>query len=1127
MTRAYKKATQMWKVLSCCLILGGSFPTVAEVEPVSFSLWATNIALLTDVRLQLPADFNNDGRVDLLLVGKTNNSVSDICLILTNRGDGKFGPYFFLGGIQAPDFAVADWNNDGKLDLMRVSGGSSGIAVQTNGTSVGTRFRDILALPTQPYGHANWIDLDGDADLDAFTTGGIFGEHRLQIWQQTAPGSFKILNQVQKTPIAAHLIKGDFNRDGATDWILLPYESTNQLTLCLNSRNGKWTETPIILPTGNIASRGVIADFENDGLPDLLLVDQHSYGVVLMRNTDGTNFVPRPSPFPWSAYNTAEVKDVNGDGYPDVLLASSLSASQAANGLYLNNHGTNFEKVALPHSPVSEATLADFNGDGTLDLLVHEFTRFFIYTNAIRGVFPPDSPESPSANSIRQQEASFSWNAPNGASGFTYNIRIGTAPDGIEIVSPQSDIKTGLRRLVEHGNVGSATNFRINPLPPGTYYWGVQSINQALAGSSFTTQQVFIHTTVPLFRNSSVTNIAMTSATLILELNPGGLATEYYFTYGISADQLNHTSLRQLDSSNSYISINEELSGLKERSSYVWQIVAKNDRGTNQHYGTFMTQQFVPIVLNTTITNGTLFNPIIGDLDGDGRMDFVGSNRSANGAVFYHNTEGSIEVINSPWTNVMAASFLDWNDDGRIDLGGVAVTFEGPGAGVNFRVLLNRGTNNFEEIVTGLPSDTIQATYSPPELIDLDNDGLKDIALVSFTTNSSELRLYWGDSAGMFNPTPTKLAAGIEFFVTGDFDNDGFVDIVAGDASIGYQLLMNKGGRVFRNGTTFLEGAGVWHAAFADFDQDGWLDLVSNPRVIYPIRLFRNASGASLEEIFLKDELVGSSLNWGDFDGDGRPDFLTVTFTSTGLLTGERNIGKNEFIPVSWESPSLAGPLRAANWVDWDGDGDLDILALASGTNAFVLLENKMEIPGKPSAPMNLSSDVSESGARLSWNPSAGLNENALTYNVRVGSSPGKWDMINPLTIPGSGKLLLPKMGNSYVRHFSVLTNLPAGDYYWSVQSVDWAYRGSDFAAEQKFTIQRQLIPLHLDLVNNGGDWKGQVSGQRDSQFILQRSEDLKSWIHVSTNTLTSSQIEIGIPNSLAIQSLFYRVIGP
>jgi hypothetical protein len=69
-------------------------------------------------------------------------------------------------------------------------------------------------------------------------------------------------------------------------------------------------------------------------------------------------------------------------------------------------------------------------------------------------------------------------------------------------------------------------------------------------------------------------------------------------------------------------------------------------------------------------------------------------------------------------------------------------------------------------------------------------------------------------------------------------------------------------------------------------------------------------------------------------------------------------------------------------------------------------------------------------------------------------------------------------MGNAELQRFAILTNLPAGDYFWSVQSVDWAYRGSEFALEQKFSIEPERRPLMLQLEYENG-WRIGVSGQR------------------------------------------------
>jgi len=226
---------------------------------------------------------------------------------------------------------------------------------------------------------------------------------------------------------------------------------------------------------------------------------------------------------------------------------------------------------------------------------------------------------------------------------------------------------------------------------------------------------------------------------------------------------------------------------------------------------------------------------------------------------------------------------------------------------------------------------------------------------------------------------------------------------------------------------------------------------------------------------------------------------------------------------MTWEMPQLASPRPLADWLDWDGDGDLDILVLLTLTNSLLLIENKMTVAPLPPLPRNLRSIVSDSGAGLHWDSAQGIGEGALTYNVRVGTAPGRWDVINPHTVPGTGKLLLHKMGNAELQRFAILTNLPAGDYFWSVQSVDWAYRGSEFALEQKFSIESERRPLMLQLEYENG-WRIGVSGQRGREFILEQSRDLNRWQPESTISLLRWKASFAIPVFNDEQSGFFRI---
>ena len=86
----------------------------------SFSKHATNIPPLGLNRLSL-GDFNNDGLIDVLQVGRTGESIEDFIyhvMIYTNSGNNNFQYYFssIVDGIYEP--SLRDLNNDGYLDFV-------------------------------------------------------------------------------------------------------------------------------------------------------------------------------------------------------------------------------------------------------------------------------------------------------------------------------------------------------------------------------------------------------------------------------------------------------------------------------------------------------------------------------------------------------------------------------------------------------------------------------------------------------------------------------------------------------------------------------------------------------------------------------------------------------------------------------------------------------------------------------------------------------------------------------------------------------------------------------------------------------------------------------------------------
>jgi len=301
-------------------------------------------------------DFDGDGKLDVCVYGAGKVA------LLKNAGSSfdEVGiPY--SGGARAA--AWGDWNGDGKPDLLLAT--PTGPVLLTN-LGGGTFRDDSAALPKEPYyalTSAAWIDADGDKKQDILLANGYLGLRLYRNLGAATPAPAAVPAGVPanaKIPVAA---PAQAMFEDVSDKMGL-------------GKSG--------VAAGTKGFQIAVADIDGDGRQDFLysagngmLVRNTATGFVLMADT-GIAFKPSKA--------APVLADFDNDGRPDVTLVDGNQIK-----LYKNSGGGKFADISASRGDLSNpienvACLAwtDFNNAGRLDLMVGVLkgtNRYFKNTN--------------------------------------------------------------------------------------------------------------------------------------------------------------------------------------------------------------------------------------------------------------------------------------------------------------------------------------------------------------------------------------------------------------------------------------------------------------------------------------------------------------------------------------------------------------------------------------------------------------------------------------------------------------------------------------------------------------------------------------------------------------------------
>ncbi|WP_173003089.1 MBG domain-containing protein [Chitinophaga sp. SYP-B3965] len=456
------------------------------------------------------ADYDNDGDLDFLIAGGSNTGNTTKQSLIYRYGGASFTNSITLpGSVTNAASAWGDYDNDGDLDLLLTGSGFTYMYRNDGGTG----FTDVsvgVVLPGVESGSVAWADYDNDGDLDFLLTG-LNGSTKIsRIYTNTGSGQFVnsgiSLDGVSNSSVAW----GDYDNDGDQDILLAGFNNANQRVSYIYSNGGNGTfaaanvgVTILGVENGSVAW----GDYDNDGFLDVILTGRDNtffYITKLYHNKGDGTFEDIVNSLPAIINGSVAWGDCDNDGDLDLLFTGELLSSTRISQVYRNDGAAVFvNSHTLTGVSNSTAAWADYDNDNDLDIITSGYNGTALITNIYRNDAPPAANTIPTAptnlNSIPHVDGVsmiLSWDKTTDTqtpqNGLNYNVYISDVAGQGNLKPAMSDILTGFRKVVKIGNTGSLNTTTIKGLQSNkTYYWSVQAVDGAFAGSPFAPEQNF------------------------------------------------------------------------------------------------------------------------------------------------------------------------------------------------------------------------------------------------------------------------------------------------------------------------------------------------------------------------------------------------------------------------------------------------------------------------------------------------------------------------------------------------------------------------------------------------------------------------------------------------------------
>ncbi len=277
-----------------------------------------------------------------------------------------------------------------------------------------------------------------------------------------------------------------------------------------------------------------------------------------------------------------------------------------------------------------------------------------------------------------------------------------------------------------------------------------------------------------------------------------------------------------------------------------------------------------------------------------------------------------LAITNAKYAGSKKIIVKDFNNDGKPDI----LLHKQNGACLNY-MLINRG-NDFEEVTTPFSSAINYGVLAG----DFNNDGFIDVLS---QVDNKPVSLFINKGNLSFDRIQTVIPFLSKICLAGDYDNDGFLDVLVVNDNFA-KLYHNNKGQSFTvdNRTNFGNIIYPLFATWMDINNDNYLDLyiVAQDKN----HIFINQGNGIFSEVSIPElNTVNNGTedylaSWGDFNNDGKFDLVRLTGQGNKLFTNNGQYSFTEALNGAIVNDIHYSSPISADWTDINNDGRQDLI---------------------------------------------------------------------------------------------------------------------------------------------------------------------------------------------------------